>query len=64
MSDSNYSGVSIFPLLTVTFVALKLTGHIDWHWAYVLAPSWVPAAILLAIAAIAVLVSFIAWMFK
>lgn len=29
-------------LLTLLFVGLKLTGHIDWSWWLVLAPVWAP----------------------
>lgn len=29
-------------LLTLLFVALKLTGHIDWSWFWVVFPSLVP----------------------
>jgi hypothetical protein len=29
-------------LLTVLFIALKLTGYIDWHWAWIFAPIWIP----------------------
>jgi hypothetical protein len=25
-------------LLTILLIGLKLTSHIDWHWAWVLAP--------------------------
>jgi len=28
------------------FVALKLTGHIDWPWLWVLTPLWAPFAVL------------------
>ncbi len=31
-------------LLTLLFVALKLTGHIDWSWWWVLSPVWIVAA--------------------
>lgn len=27
--------------MTVLFVALKLTGHVDWSWLWVLSPLWV-----------------------
>jgi hypothetical protein len=27
------------------FLALKLTGYIDWSWLWVLAPLWIPLAI-------------------
>lgn len=29
-------------LLTILFVALKLTGYISWSWWWVLAPTWIP----------------------
>lgn len=39
-----------FPLaLTLVFVTLKLTNHIDWSWWWVLAPLWAPYAVLLAL---------------
>lgn len=28
-------------LLTVLFIGLKLTNHINWSWVWVLAPFWV-----------------------
>lgn len=31
-----------FSLLTILFIGLKLTGHIDWSWIWVLAPIWIP----------------------
>ena len=31
-------------LLTLLFIALKLTGYIDWSWVWVLAPIWIPFA--------------------
>jgi hypothetical protein len=35
-----------FPgLLTLLFVALKLTGYIDWSWWWVLAPTWIFVAV-------------------
>jgi hypothetical protein len=29
-------------LLTMVFLALKLTGYVDWAWYWVFAPMWVP----------------------
>ena len=46
--------------LTVLFVALKLTGYIDWSWWWVLAPLWGGAAVLAALASLA-LTGFGAW---
>lgn len=46
-------GVSFTGLLTIVFIALKLTGYIDWDWIWVLAPTWI--SILLSIIIIAVM---------
>lgn len=41
---------SIFTtLLAVLFIGLKLTGHIDWSWWWVLSPLWIPFALVLTI---------------
>jgi len=42
--------ISIFSLLTVLFVGLKLTGYITWSWWWVFFPLWGPVAIVLGIA--------------
>jgi len=49
MAQNSHSsgGVGFFSLLTLLFIALKLTGHIDWSWWWVLAPLW--GSVLLAI---------------
>ena len=32
-SNSNSSGgIGFFGMLTILFIGLKLTGHIDWSW--------------------------------
>lgn len=36
-------------LLTVLFIALKLTGVIAWSWWWVLAPVWIGALIALTL---------------
>jgi hypothetical protein len=42
-------------LLFLTFLVLKLTGHITWSWWWVTAPLWGGAALCLVIVIIAVL---------
>ena len=32
-------------LLTILFIALKLTGYIAWSWWWVLSPLWIVAVI-------------------
>ena len=39
-SESSSNGIGVFGLLGVVFVALKLTGYIDWSWWYVTLPFW------------------------
>ena len=39
-TSSSSSGVSVFRLLGVAFVVLKLTGVIDWSWWWVTLPFW------------------------
>lgn len=41
------SAVSITGLLGLLFVGLKLGNVITWSWLWVLAPFWVPFALLL-----------------
>ena len=41
-------GIGFCGLLTIAFIVLKLTGVISWSWLWVLAPIWIPAAIVLA----------------
>lgn len=51
-STASSGGTSFCSLLTVLFIGLKLTGHIDWSWWWVLSPIWLPAAIILPLLAI------------
>lgn len=40
-------------LLAVAFIILKLMGYIAWAWVWVLAPIWIPVALILLIGAFA-----------
>lgn len=44
-SSSSSGGVGFVGLLTIVFITLKLTGHIDWSWWLVLAPLWIIVAL-------------------
>lgn len=47
-----------FPgILALIFITLKLTGHIAWSWWWVLAPLWIPFAIVLSILGICLLLA-------
>ena len=45
--------------LTIVFIILKLTHVIDWSWWWVLAPLWIPVAVVLGVIAIAAIVMLI-----
>lgn len=45
MSSSSTKGVGFLGLLTLLFIALKLTSVIAWSWLWVLAPFWIPLAL-------------------
>jgi hypothetical protein len=49
-------GIGFVGLLTIVFIVLKLTGHIDWTWWWVLSPMWISAAFVLAMAVLALIV--------
>ena len=51
MANSSSSGGSIgfFGILGIAFIVLRLCGVIDWPWWAVLAPIWVPIALLLLV---------------
>lgn len=38
-------GMGFLSWLTIAFVVLKLTGYIGWSWWWVLAPLWIPWAV-------------------
>ena len=49
----NSSGeIGFFGLLTIVFIILKLCKIINWSWLWVLAPIWLPIAIVIIISLI------------
>lgn len=48
-------GIGVTGLLQVAFIVLKLCGVIDWSWLWVLAPTWIGAALVMLILAIALI---------
>lgn len=51
-STESRGGIGFVGALTLLFIGLKLTGHIAWPWLWVLAPLWVPLAVVIVLAAI------------
>lgn len=47
MKESNLKTMSYVPFLGIAFIMLKLMGYIDWAWCVVLAPFWVPLAVVI-----------------
>ena len=41
VNNSSSNGIGFIGLLTIVFIALKLTGHITWSWFMVLSPIWI-----------------------
>jgi len=56
-SSSSSTGIGVIGLLGVAFVILKLTGHIDWSWGWVLLPFY---GVLLLVVIIIIIVAIIA----
>lgn len=57
MSDTKQVQATIspfLPMLALVFIALKLTGYIDWSWIWVLSPLWLPIAVVLCFMALVV----------
>lgn len=54
----NY-GLTMDGLLQVVFIALKLLHVIDWSWGWVLAPLWMPWAIMFVVIIVTMVVIFI-----
>lgn len=46
-------GVGFISLLTLLFIALKLTGYVQWSWLWVLSPLWISALMSLALLGVA-----------
>jgi predicted tellurium resistance membrane protein TerC len=40
-NTNNSAGGGFVGLLTLLFIALKLTGYITWSWWWVLSPLWI-----------------------
>jgi len=48
-SSSSSGGIGFVGLLTILFIALKLTEVISWSWLWVLSPVWILISIWLVV---------------
>ena len=53
------SGIGFVGLLTILFIALKLTKVINWSWIWILSPLWISFG--LAVGIILLLIAFSLW---
>ncbi len=53
--DNRSGGIGCFGVLAIVFIVLKLCKLINWSWLWVLAPLWMPFALVLIIALIALI---------
>lgn len=55
MATKSSNGLGLGTILFLIFLVLKLTGYIDWSWWWIMAPIWIPVAILIGIILVAYL---------
>lgn len=51
-NNTSGGGIGFCGLLTIAFIVLKLTGFISWSWWWVLAPTWIPLAIIVILSTV------------
>ena len=49
-------GLGFVDALSLLFIALKLTGQIDWNWIWVLSPIWISISFLAVLAIVILLI--------
>lgn len=62
--QTSNGGIGFVGLLTIVFITLKLTGHIDWSWWWVLSPVWIFGLLVVVIVALAGLIFLAAEVFR
>jgi len=58
------SGVGFSGLLTILFIGLKLTNHINWSWWWVLSPIWISFGLLVVAVLIVAIIAGITTFMK
>lgn len=57
--NKSSGGIGFCGLLSIVFIVLKLCGIIHWSWLWVLAPLWMPTAIVLFVLIIILIIGII-----
>jgi hypothetical protein len=47
--EQDDNGINFITVLFFIFLTLKLTGHIDWSWIWVMSPLWISLICLVVI---------------
>ena len=55
-SNTSSTGIGFSGLLTILFIGLKLTNHIDWSWWWVLSPIWISLSFIILLIAFIVII--------
>lgn len=63
-NNSTRSGIGFSGLLAIVFIVLKLTKCIAWSWWWVLAPLWIPFALVLLLLSAFFGIRELAWRFR
>lgn len=45
--QNSTNSIGFIGMLAILFIGLKLTGHVNWTWFWVLSPLWITLAIAL-----------------
>lgn len=51
-------GVSVWTVLLIVFIVLKLCNLIDWSWGWVLSPLWIPVSLVVVLVIIVLFIYF------
>lgn len=57
--DVKNTGMGFSGALTVVFITLKLTGHIDWPWIWVISPFWITTCAVILFIVIGLIIAVI-----
>ena len=57
--ENKNNGIGFCGILGLIFITLKLLGVITWSWLWVLAPLWIPTALVLIVLFIMMIVAIL-----
>ena len=57
--ENKNNGIGFCGILGLIFITLKLLGVVTWSWLWVLAPLWIPTALVLIVLLIMMIVAIL-----